>query len=42
MFVELMKDKVESLKSDKHKERGSSGKDIKATTAGKTDGSSHP
>ena len=37
-----MKDKVESLKSDKHKERGSSGKDIQATTTGKTDGGCHP
>ena len=42
MFVELMKDKVESFKSDKHKERGSSGKDIQSTTTGKTNGGSHP
>ena len=37
-----MKDKVECFKSDKHKERGSSGKDIHATTTGKTNGGSHP
>ena len=37
-----MKDKVECFKSDKHKERGCSSKNIQATTTGKTDGGSHP
>ena len=42
MLIELMKDKVKCLKSDKYKERGSSGKDIESATASKSDCSGHP
>ena len=42
MLIKLVKDEVKSLKSDKHKKRGSSGKNIQTATTGKTDSSSHP